>query len=127
PGANADMMARAYAARGMIGLRLQMQADAAKDLRRALEYAVDASYLHALGAALYALGDFAGAEDVERRSVELAPKSARYRWAYAPTLVELGRMAEARVHAEAALALAPDDAALRARVTRVLGEPTERR
>lgn len=111
--------ARALALRGVFRLHDGDLDGAEDDLRRAFDLHPTAEGAHALGAARYALGDVAGAAAAESRSVELAPDEPRYRRDLAVSLIRLGRRQEARVHVEAALALAPTDAASRALLDRL--------
>ncbi|MEO5731896.1 MAG: tetratricopeptide repeat protein [Byssovorax sp.] len=114
------MLARAHATRGLIAFREGNPAQAQLDLRRAMELQPNAYHAHGLGAALYACNDVAGAAVVEERSVELAPSSARYRWALALSLRKLGRAGEAREHAERILQMGPAVAAVyRERIARL--------
>jgi tetratricopeptide (TPR) repeat protein len=117
--------ARSLGARGMIALRLGDPSAAEPYLRAALDGDLPdqevALYAHALGAARYARGDFAGAAEAEARSVTLAPDNTRYRWALVGSLRKLGRHREAREHAEAILTREPDVAEHRARFARLFG------
>lgn len=102
-------IARTHAARGAISLHLGEPAQAASDLRRAMDLHPCGLYAHILGAALYSLGDFEAAAEAEARSVELAPNIARYRWALVGTLRKLGREHAAQTHAELIVAMEPDN------------------
>jgi Flp pilus assembly protein TadD len=113
--------ARFYATRGLVCLRLRRFKEAVRDLDLAFDVAPTAFHAHALGAARYALGDIAGAAEVEARSVELEPANARYRWALVISLHKLGRDAEARTHAEEILAREPKNTAHRDRFARLFG------
>lgn len=88
---------------------------------RALELHETAEVAHALGAALYACGDFEGAAAVERRAVELAPHNARHQWALVISLLRLDRRNEAHELARSTVALAPDDPSHRERFARLFG------
>jgi tetratricopeptide (TPR) repeat protein len=99
--------ARARVTRGMIAYREGALAEAAEDLRRALDLYPTAFAAHALGAALYARGDAQGAAEAEALSVELEPENLRYRWALVLSLRKLGREGEARTHGEQILQMAP--------------------
>jgi len=59
--------ARAYATRGMIAFRRGELAEAARDLRRAMDAHPTAHYARCLGAALHALGDLEGAAEAEEK------------------------------------------------------------
>ncbi len=113
--------ARACATRGMIALREGAPAEAEPDLRRAMTLCVDPLYAHGLGAALYALGDVAGAAEAEACALELAPSNTRYRWAFIGSLRKLGRDHEALEQARAILALEPSSPAHLARFARLFG------
>jgi tetratricopeptide (TPR) repeat protein len=122
---DAAARARALGVRGMIALREGDAAGAEADLTGALAVKLPdheaALHAHGLGAARYARGDFAGAAEAEARSVELAPENARYRWALVGSLRKLGRVREAREHAEAILAREPEAASHRERFARLFG------
>lgn len=94
-------------------------AAAERDLRRAMELAPTALHAHTLGAARYALGDFAAAAEAEAQSVALEPGTTRYRWALVGSLRKLGRDTEAREHALTILAQEPSAAAHRERFERL--------
>ncbi len=66
-------------------------------------------------------GDVAGAAESELRSVALEPGNARYRWALVTSLRQLGRDAEARLHAEEILTGEPASTAHRERFARLFG------
>lgn len=99
--------ARAHATRGSFALHDGDLAAAEADLRSACESAPEPAYLHLLAAALHARGDLAAAAALSTEAVLLAPEDARLRWGLAVRLHELGRVDEAREHAERALARAP--------------------
>ncbi|PCC68382.1 hypothetical protein SAMN02745121_05052 [Nannocystis exedens] len=113
--------ARAHATRGTIALRDGDLALAEHDLRRAVDLDLTAAHLHALGAALYARGDLAGAAAAEARAVELEPASARYRWDLVVSLHRLGRRDEALFHARKLEAMEAGDPSGRARRIRLPG------
>ncbi len=118
-------LTRALGTRGMIALRAGAPAEAERYLRGALDGTPPAReaalYAHALGAARYARGDFAGAADAEARSVALEPENNSYRWALVGSLRKLGRHQEAREHAEAILAREPKAAGHLERFARLFG------
>ena len=99
--------ARVYATRGTIALRERAYVQAEEDLRRAFAAEPTAARAHALGAVLYARGQVLAASQAEAISVSLAPDNPGYRWALVLSLVRLGRLAEARAHADELLKLAP--------------------
>jgi tetratricopeptide (TPR) repeat protein len=112
-------LARALEITGLFALHDGDPAAAESALREAWTLAPSASRAHALGAALYHRGDVAGAAELEWEAVARAPDHIRYRWDLAVSLARLGRAAEAKLHAEAALRHAPDDSPLRERFTRL--------
>ncbi len=89
-------------------------------LRRACELRPIAPYFHGLAAALAAAGHPEGALAAERLAVEKGPYETRHRWALVARLHALGRVAEARAHAETAVREWPRD---HERFLRYFGEP----
>lgn len=112
-------LARVLATAGLFALHDGDLAEATRSLQRSLELHATAEAAHALGAALYRLGEVTRAAEVEARSVELDPSDLRNRWALVVSLVRLGRIDEAKQHADAALRQAPDDPEQRRRYARV--------
>lgn len=125
-GDDSTEVARAHATRGAASLRLGQPEQAAADLRRAMDLRPYGLYAHLLGAAMYSLGDFEAAAEAEKRSVELAPHVARYRWALVATLRRLGRDADSLEQAEAIIAMEPEDASHREKLL-LLGRPDSQR
>lgn len=111
--------ARAHATAGLFAMHDGDVAAAQHALRAAVALHPAAASCHALGAALYALDDVAGAAEWEARAVELDPHDSRFRWALVVSLRRLGRHAEAIEHARALLRDEPDDPAHRARFARL--------
>lgn len=112
---------RIHATRGLIALREGALTEAKEHLGRALSLHPSAFHAHSLGAALYALGDMRGAQEVEARSVELEPTETRYRWALIMTLRKLGREDEAREHAREILRISPGEPSHKERFARLFG------
>lgn len=94
---------------------------AERALRLALTVRPTAAAAHALGSALYRQGNTAGAAEFESLSVERAPNDPRYRWALVISLVRLGRLAEAREHADIVLR---QDQRYRERCDRLFAAPS---
>lgn len=113
--------ARAHATRGTIALRRGDFTSAERDLRCAFDLDPTAAHAHALGAALYALGKVQAAADIEARSLTLPGALPRHRWALVVSLLQLGRRAEARAHADAIVAADPDSPSHRDRRNRLFG------
>jgi len=89
-------------------------------LRKSLELHPTAAAAHALGAVLYRRDEVEEAAAFEALAVELEPTNA-HRWALVVSLLQLGRVDEAREHGLAAVRSAPGDPAQRARFARLFG------
>jgi tetratricopeptide (TPR) repeat protein len=93
-------------------------------LRDGLARAPDAAGLqHSLGLWKVRAHDLPGALDPLRRAAELAPDEPRYAYVYSVALHDAGRIADAIRIADAALARAPSDRALREWRVRLAASP----